>query len=68
VYSKNAVQEKTLGGAIILANPAKYHSEDHVLVGTLENIIRQSYTHLSEKIIFMAYNRGVFDNKTYLLK
>lgn len=68
MYSTEAVRENTLSGAIILANPTKYPTEDHILVRTLENIIKQSYTHLSEKITFIPYDQGNFDSKTYLLK
>jgi|GEM_PF-3219087 len=68
MYSTDAVRENTLGGAIILANPNKYPTENHILVQTLKNIIKQSYTHLSERVAFIPYDKGNYDSKTYLFK
>jgi len=67
LYSKEAIQEKILGGAIILGNPDKYAGDNSLMVKELKGLIKNSYSHLTQKVVFLPYNSTNVENKTHYL-
>lgn len=67
MYSKEAIQEKKLWGAVILGNPNKYAGDNSPVVRQLKTLIKNSYSHLTQEVVFLPYDSVNFGKKTHYL-